>query len=177
MSRWADIPGWEGRYQVSDDGYVRSLVGLHGKPAPPHELKQKLNHYGYPVVCLRERPAKRIEYPTVHRLVAIAFLPNPERKTQVNHINGIKTDNRVENLEWCTNAENIRHAFDNGLISKEAVSAGQKSRYEREEERRLSAVRMVGRKGIHKGTIKKMVKAEDLPLYLNDGWELGYGKL
>lgn len=142
MSCWEDIPGWEGRYKVSDDGRVRSLVGKRGEHVIPHELKQKIDRYGYPVVCLRERASGRKKFPTVHRLVACTFLPNPDSKPQVNHKNGIKTDNRVENLEWSTNAENIQHAFDTGLISKAKVSEGQKRRYERCEERAASSSRM-----------------------------------
>lgn len=141
MRLWADVPGWEGRYEVSNDGRVRSWAGKRGDEAEPHALKQKIDRYGYLVVCLRSRSAGRIEYPTVHRLVALAFIENPDEKPQVNHKNGVKTDNRVENLEWATNAENIQHAFDTGLISKEKVSAGQKRRHERPEEHELSVQR------------------------------------
>lgn len=103
---WKDIPGYEGLYQVSNLGNVKSF--FTGK------LLKKLPHStGYlAVVLYKDRTSKRR---TVHRLVAMAFLPNPESKLTVNHKNGNKHDNSVDNLEWATHKENQRHAVKTGL--------------------------------------------------------------
>lgn len=115
---WKDVPNYEGWYQVSNMGNVRSVdrefvnsIGrkcfLKGMP-----IKPKLNK-GYPRVGLnKHREKERI---SVHRLVALTFIPNPNKLETVNHINGIKTDNRVDNLEWCTAQDNIKHAYDNNI--------------------------------------------------------------
>lgn len=101
-THWIDVPGYEGLYQVSDQGQVRNT--RTGKTLRP----DRSVHGGYTRVTL-SRGNKTARYRT-HRLVALAFLPNPENKPQVNHKNGIKTDNRVANLEWCTASENQLHS-------------------------------------------------------------------
>jgi len=76
-------------------------------------VKQGTNLKGYKTVNINENGKQFPEM--VHKIVAEAFIDNPDNKPQVNHINGIKTDNRVDNLEWVTNSENQKHAYKNGL--------------------------------------------------------------
>ena len=116
MEVWKDIPGYEGLYQVSNLGRVKSFPKKKGCGVGYTQkeliLKSASNGH-YLFVVLRKDRKPKMCY--VHRLVAQAFIPNPNKKCDVNHISGIKTDNRVENLEWNTRQENIRHSFDNGL--------------------------------------------------------------
>lgn len=113
---WKDVVGYEGLYQVSSFGRVKSLPKKKGY-GEGYTQKEKLlknaNNGQYLFVRLgRDGKYKNL---FVHRMVAQAFIPNVERKSDVNHKNGIKTDNRAENLEWNTRQENIIHSYKSGL--------------------------------------------------------------
>lgn len=104
---WLPIKGYEGLYEVSRIG-VKRLGNSNNKKEKHIKPTFKL---GYPCVRLsKENISKSFR---IHRLVAIAFIPNPENKKCVNHINAIKTDFNPENLEWCTHKENTAHLIEN----------------------------------------------------------------
>lgn len=112
---WKDIDGYEGLYQVSNLGRVKRLKFTNGKVSFAKEtiLKQSLNTRGYSIVSLSKNDIKSTK--TVHRLVALSFLENQKNYKEVNHIDGNKQNNCVENLEWCDRNYNIQHAFKNKL--------------------------------------------------------------
>lgn len=115
---WKTIKGFE-NYQVSDFGRIISLKRIimrkDNKPLTINGgiLKPLKKYNGYCQVHLIHN--KRSKDISIHRLVSLAFIPNPENKPQINHKNGIKDDNVLTNLEWCTSSENLKHAHISGL--------------------------------------------------------------
>jgi hypothetical protein len=109
---WKDITGYEGLYKVSSYGRIKSLIDHYGNERVLI-LKNIVNDRGYLRVNLYK--LGKIKTLKVHRIVAIEFIPNPDKKKQVNHIDGIKINNYISNLEWNTGHENIKHSWKIGL--------------------------------------------------------------
>lgn len=105
---WRDVVGWEGLYQVSNLGNVRSLNYRHTGNTKNLCIKTKKDGYSYVHIDV---------YKTVHRIVAQAFIPNPQNLPEVNHKNEIKSDNRVENLEWCDRKYNMNYGTNRAKFS------------------------------------------------------------
>lgn len=121
MEIWKPIRFYMGAYEVSNYGRVRSLQS--GKP---RIMAQTSGTWGYLVVNLNGTPK------LVHRLIADTFIPNPQGKKEVNHVNGDKFDNIPENLEWVTPSENIKHAVHTGLNQFTLDKCKKVAQYDRE---------------------------------------------
>lgn len=116
---WKDVSGYEGLYKVSNLGRIKSMprewiTGSRGSIRTKEEtINRAANVHGYFRIWLsKDGQAKQFG---VHRIVAIAFMPNPSNKPQVNHIDGNKQNNKAENLEWATSKENVIHSHKTGL--------------------------------------------------------------
>lgn len=113
--KWAIIKNYNGRYEINTNGDIRDTT--NGK-----NLKHSTDKAGYKFVHLYRGENMTRKNMFVHRAVAETFIPNPKKKTQVNHKDGNKGNNRVENLEWVTPSENMRHAYD--VLGKQSPLKG-----------------------------------------------------
>jgi len=123
---WKAVVGYELLYHVSNKGRVKSLerfvykkrnnkpvVQVYKERILKPSLNKKYNYWNLPISNIND---KRWKMKKVHRLVGEAFIPNPENKPQINHIDGNRLNNNLENLEWCTCQENMTHAGETGLM-------------------------------------------------------------
>ena len=122
---WKDMIGFEGRYQVSNLGRVRSILSNHGRYQEKIKVQRPRSEscpYRYVQLSVKDQP----HHEAVHRAVAKAFIPNPDNKPMVNHIDGNKLNNNACNLEWVTCSENHQHAFYTGLRNNQHVADRQR---------------------------------------------------
>lgn len=122
MEVWKDIQGYEGRYQVSNYGRVKSVARVSSQN---HSLRERIrkpetDKDGYQIVNLSKDG--KVKLYKVHRLVGLAFIDNPHGYDQINHIDGDKANNHMANLEWVSASENIKHAFRTGLKEPTRIS-------------------------------------------------------
>lgn len=108
---WKYLPVPYDCYKINSDGVVVSLPRY--KVRSERIIKHKPDKDGYLYVTLSINNVKRVF--KIHRLLALFFIPNPDNKPQVNHKDGIKSNNKLSNLEWATSSENLKHAYSNGL--------------------------------------------------------------
>lgn len=150
---WRDVVGYEGKYLISNYG---DLARVH-KYTPTRSKKPTIDEDGYLRTKLHDRSSTK--YIGIHKLVAQAFIPNPENKPQVNHMNGDKKDNRVTNLEWVTASENNRHKFV--VLDPESYHKKRKAVRCEELNRTFESVTAASKElGIHRGDIRDVANGK-----------------
>lgn len=134
---WLPVVGYEGLYEVSNLGRVKRLS--NSATCKEKILTPQIQRDGYQRVTLSKKGQKKRV--SIHRLVAIAFIPNPENKEQVNHLDTNKLNNNLSNLQWATPKENIAHAVAHGLMKKSNkpivasnIETGEKRQFESQTE-------------------------------------------
>lgn len=185
---WRPVVGYDGSYEVSSMGNIRSLDRLNGRGSwiKGRLMKPAMNQKGYMRVGLSFKGKQT--YYSVHRLVAQAFVTNPDDKPQVNHINENKTDNRVSNLEWVTNRENAVHGTkiqrttanidyakkvantDYALIARKLAKAVTATHLRSGEVLGFPSMQEAQRNGFHAGAVSRCCKGE-LAHYKGYVWE------
>ena len=162
MVIWKDVVGYEGMYEVSDDGRVRThkdkvtYTKMHGVRRWKQRVLKEKNPNGRDVRVDLWKDGKPKSF-LVHRLVAYAFIPEVGGKSSINHKDGNPRNNKVENLEWCNHLENNNHAFDNGLIKTAIpITITNKDTGENHYFRSMSKAGKF--MGINHGTVSRLVK-------------------
>ena len=150
MEIWRDIEGYEGLYQISNKGNVKSLK--YGKE---RILRPGIDGYGYMFVCLCNDNV--MKYFKLHRLVAQAFIPNPRNLQEVNHKDENKLNNCVENLEWMTHIDNCNYGTRNKRISRKILQYFRSGEFIREWPSALEVGRVLG---INRGNIASCCKGK-----------------
>lgn len=117
---WKDIPNFDGLYMASNLGKIKRLPRKIWNGKSFYLTKEAITYgrktpKGYMSIELSKPNDEKRYLFQVHRLIALSFIDNPKNLPQINHINGVKDDNRLENLEWCDNSYNQIHAYSNGL--------------------------------------------------------------
>ena len=172
LEEWLPVPGFEGRYEISNHGRLKSLPfekqGRNSNGPFSYTTKELIRKpcfdtSGYIWYDLKDGVTRKSHCRKAHRLVAELFIPNPYNRLEVNHKDGDKTNNNVDNLEWCTRKENIKHAFDLGLSSnagerhpRARLSNNQVKELRKLRESGLSLKEIGETYGVHFSTISKI---------------------
>lgn len=166
IEKWKDIPGYEGLYQVSNLGRVKSLERMvtysDGRRYKYKEIIRKhlSTKQGYLSVSL-SKDDKDVRF-LVHRLIGICFIENPDNKPFLNHKNGIKSDNSLTNLEWVSAKENVNHAYENKLMNP---VYGERSPFAKLNEDEVIAIRRMHKEGVSIKEISERLKIGSRNVY------------